>query len=117
MPKYRFICAHCKNEKERYVSASTEKVPCPICADEYMMDRQLPQSGSHAVTEIVDSFTGVTNEEDQKLKTKDRQTGHFWEVEVPRLVQHYSLQTCIEEGWLVYNDKGELVVGKQPKKR
>ena len=115
MPKYRFICPSCKNEKELYVSVKTEVAPCSICAAS--MERQLPQSGSQAVTEIVDSFTGIRNEEDQKLKTQDRKTEYFWEVEVPRLVQHYSLQTCLEEGWLVYNDKGELVVGKQPKKR
>jgi len=115
MPKYHFICPSCKDEKELYVSAKTEVALCSICAT--LMERQLPQSGSQTVTEIVDSFTGVRNEEDQRLKTKDRKTDHFWEVEVPRLVQTYSLQTCLEEKWLIYNDKGELVINKPPTKR
>ena len=115
MPKYRFTCVPCNKEYERFASPRQEILPCPLCKTD--MHRELPSAGSQAVTEIVDSFTGVRNEDDQKLKTKDRRQEHFWEVEVPRLVQPYSLQTCLEEGWLVYNDKGELVVGKQPKKR
>jgi hypothetical protein len=81
------------------------------------MQRQFPSSGSQKTTEVVDSFTNVRNEEDQKKKTKDRRTEYFWEVEVPRLIQTYSLQTCLEEKWLVYNDKGELVINKPPSKR
>jgi len=115
MPKYRFTCSSCNVEHEKFASPKQEELPCPTCGTS--MRREFPMNGSQKVTEIVDSFTGITNEEDQKLKTKDRKTNHFWEVEVPRLVQHYSLQTCLEEGWLVYNDKGELVVGKAPKKR
>lgn len=115
MPKYRFNCNVCNIEYERFASVKQEELPCPTCGSP--MKREFPLSGSHKTTEIVDSFTGITNEEDQKLKTQDRKTTHFWEVEVPRLVQTYSLQTCLEEGWLVYNDKGELVVGKSPKKR
>jgi len=116
MPKYRFLCPACNRECEKYTNADVQTVPCHHCEGQEMR-RQFPSAGSHKTTEIVDSFTGITNEEDQKLKTQDRKTEHFWEVEVPRLVQTYSLQTCLEEGWLVYNDKGELVVGKAPKKR
>lgn len=38
------------------------------------------------------------------------------EYTVPRLIQTHSLETALEEGWLVYNDKGELEIGKPKKK-
>jgi|ERR1051325_8679088 putative FmdB family regulatory protein len=114
MPKYRFTCETCKTEMQKF-AAINQELSCPTCGN--TLRREFPSAGSHATTEIVDSFTGVKQEEDAKKKTQSRKTEHFWEVEVPRLVQTYSLQTCLEEGWLVYNDKGELVVGKSPKKR
>lgn len=115
MPKYRFTCTSCNKEHEKFAAVKTETLPCPDCKAD--MKKEFPSQGSLAVTEIVDSFTGIRNEDDQKLKTQDRKQTHFWKIEVPRLVQTYSLQTCLEEGWLVYNDKGELVVGKSPRKR
>jgi hypothetical protein len=69
------------------------------------------------VREVVDSYTNRKWGKDHELVMKKRKDDHFWEVEVPRLVQTYSTQTCLEEGWLVYNDKGELVVPKAPSKR
>lgn len=81
------------------------------------MARQFPSYGSKKVTETVDPYTNVRQEEDQKKINQDRKTEYFWEVEVPRLVQTYSVQTCLEEGWLVYNEKGELVINKPPSKR
>ena len=81
------------------------------------MKRQFPGSGSQAVREVVDSYTNVRNAPDEKEHNKARKTEYFWEVDVPRLIQTYSLQTCLEEGWLVYNDKGELVINKSPSKR
>jgi hypothetical protein len=114
MSKYRFLC-QCGEEVERFVPLSREEIDCPKCHGK--MKRQLPRNGSQKVREVVDSYTNVRQEEDQKKKTQDRRTEHFWEVEVPRLVQTYSLQTCLEEGWLIYNDKGELVINKPPNKR
>jgi hypothetical protein len=81
------------------------------------MVRQLPGSGSQAVREVVDSYSNVRTAPDEKEQNKARKTEYFWEVEVPRLIQTYSLETCLQEGWLVYNDKKELVIGKPPSKR
>lgn len=81
------------------------------------MVRQIPKNGSQAVTETVDSFTGIRRDQDHDQLKKERRDNHYWEVEVPRLIQTYSLQTCLEEGWLVYNDKGDLVINKPPSKR
>lgn len=115
MPKYRFICDACKREVERYTSTKVQESDCPSCNG--VMKRQLPGAGSQVSREVMDSFTNVRTAPDEKQQNLARKTEHFWEVEVPRLVQTYSTQTCLEEGWLTYNDKGELVINKPPSKR
>jgi hypothetical protein len=64
----------------------------------------------------LDNSVGYT-EGNSSYWTSGVKEDYFWEVEVPRLVQTYSTETCIENGWLKYNDKGELVINKPPKKR
>lgn len=115
MPKYRFKCSTCNKEVEKFCSHKTQELPCADCKT--VMKRLLPNSGIQKVTEVVDSFTGVTQTPNQREELKQRRDDHFWEVQVPRLVQEYSLETCLQEGWLVYNDKGELVINKPPRKR
>ena len=113
MPKFRFLC-DCGNLLEQFVSPKIEELDC-TCGKK--MKRQFPGSGSQQVREVVDSFTNVRQTPDAKQENNARKTEHFWENEVPRLIQTYSLQTCLEEQWLVYNDQGELVVNKPPSKR
>lgn len=115
MPKFRFKCSNCNIEMEKYVSIKTESLSCASCSKE--MTRQFPSNGSQKVLEVVDQFTNVKHTPDQVKEDKARKTEYFWEVEVPRLIQTYGIQTCLEEKWLVYNDKGELVINKPPSKR
>lgn len=115
MPKYKFTCQACNTTAEKYTSSTTKEVECPSCKSK--MSREFPSNGSQKVLEVVDKFINTKHTPDQEKELKDRKTEYFWEVEVPRLVQHYSTQTCLEEGWLVYNDKGELVINKPPSKR
>lgn len=114
MAKYRFHCEQCNIAFERYASVSTEVLPCSVCEGE--AKRLFPNISSKQVTETVDPFLNIRHEEDQRKQLENRRIEHFWEVEVPRLIQTYSTQTCLEEGWLVYNEKGELVIGKPKKK-
>jgi len=116
MAKYRFQCEKCSAIFERYVSVKTETLPCKECGAQAKC--LFPNIGSKKVTETVDPFLGVRQEEDHKKKLEDRRTDFFWEVEVPRFVQSgtYSMETMLAEGWLVYNEKGELVIGKPKKK-
>ena len=116
MAKYRFQCESCSVIVEHYASVSTEALPCKECGKN--AKRLYPNIGSKKVTEIVDSFLNVRHEEDQKKQLENRRIEHFWDVEVPRLIEGgvYSLETCLAEGWLVYNEKGELVKGKPSKK-
>lgn len=114
MAKYRFQCEQCSAVSERYASTEVEALPCKECGAN--SKRLFPNIGSKKVTETVDLFLNVRHEEDQRKQLENRRIEHFWEVEVPRLIQTYSTQTCLEEGWLVYNEKGELVIGKPQKK-
>lgn len=116
MAKYRFQCEQCLDTSERYTSVSTEVLPCKKCGAN--AKRLFPNIGSKRVTETVDPFLNVRHEEDHKKQIEDRRTEYFWEVEVPRFVQSgtYSMETMLAEGWLVYNEKNELVIGKPKKK-
>lgn len=114
MAKYRFQCDKCSTTVERYASASVEALPCKECSSS--MKRLFPTLGSKKVTETVDSFLGTRRVEDNRKQLEDRRIEYFWDVEVPRLIQTYSTETCLQEGWLVYNEKGEMVIGKPQKK-
>ena len=116
MAKYRFQCEKCSTVVERYVAVSVETLPCKECGS--LSKRLFPNIGSKKVTEVVDPFLNVRQEEDHKKQLEDRRTEYFWEVEVPRFVQSgvYSMETMLAEGWLVYNEKGELEIGKPKKK-
>lgn len=116
MPKYIFNCTSCKESIHRYVPSSVETYKCPTC--DATMNRQLPNTNAPTeVRELVDPYTNITWGKDHETVMKDRKETHYWEVEVPRLVQTYSLETCLEQKWLIYNDKGELVINKPPSKR
>lgn len=116
MPKYVFVCTSCRAETSKYVPVSKETIECSICGS--TMERQLPKIDTPVqVREIVDPYTNKRWTKDQEELLKERREQYYWEVEVPRLIEKYSLQTCLEEGWLTYNDKGELVINKPPSKR
>ena len=115
MPKYIFLCQKCFNKIHKYVSSTVEEVPC-TCGEQ--MTRQLPNvEGQTEVRELIDPYTNIRHMKDQDEIMKDRREQHYWNVEVPRLVEKYSLATCIEQKWLIFNDKGELVINKPPSKR
>lgn len=113
MAKFRFHCQKCDSTVERYTTSTVESIICKECFSK--ASKLFPTIGSKKVTETVDPFLNVRHEEDHRKQLEDRRIEYFWDTEVPRLIQTYSTQTCLEEGWLVYNEKGELVIGK-PKK-
>jgi hypothetical protein len=117
MAKYRFKCEKCSVISERYASVRTEVVSCKECDGNAV--RLFPNIGSQKVTETVDPFLNIRHEEDQKKKLENRRREHFWSVEVPRFVESgiYSVETMLAEGWVTYNEKGEMVVAKGPKEK
>lgn len=116
MPKYNFRCLECEYSGHRYVASTVDVLPCPNCSKE--MSRDLPKIDSPTeVKEVVDPYTNTKWGKDHEAVMADRRNEHYWSVEVPRLVEKYSVETSIEQGWLKYNDKGELVINKPPSKR
>jgi transcription elongation factor Elf1 len=116
MPKYRFFCKMCNEERSQYVDSSVLFLPCETCGGNAL--RQMPKLTSETeVREVIDPLTNTKWQQDQKDMIQARRDQHYWDVDVPRLVQTHSLETCLDQGWLIYNDKGELVVNKPPSKR
>lgn len=116
MPKYNFTCTKCETKTHKYVPTKVETIACAACGEQ--MNRDLPNTNSATeVREIVDPYTNKRWGKDHEAVMKKRKEDHYWEVEVPRLVEKYSVETCLEQGWLIYNDKGELVINKPPSKR
>lgn len=116
MPKYAFLCPKCGTRKHKYTPSTVEQLICDNC--QAVAQRELPTiKGATEVREVVDPYTNVSWDQNQKEIIKERREQYYWEVEVPRLVETYSLETCLENKWLVYNDKGELVINKPPSKR
>ena len=111
MPKYNFTCAKCQTKTHKYVSVKMETIPCAICGE--VMTREFPNTNAPTeVRELVDPYTNITWGKDHEAVMKARKAQHFRDVEIPRLVDKYSIETCLENKWLVYNDKGELVINK-----
>lgn len=116
MPKYFFSCKNCQTKVHKYVSSSVEILPCAVCKQD--MKRDMPSLDAPTeVRELIDPYTNTTWGKDHEAVMKARREEHYWSIEVPRLVDKYSIETCLEQGWLIYNDKGELVINKPPSKR
>lgn len=111
MPKYNFTCDSCENKLHKYVSTSIETITCPKCGQS--MKRDLPTINSNSeVREVVDPYLNKRLNKDHNAIMSERKREHYLNVEIPRLIEKYSLETCLENKWLVYNDKGELVINK-----
>jgi hypothetical protein len=80
------------------------------------MKRQMPKLRGLKNTETVDKFTNKKHINDQKEIVNERKLDYYWEVEVPKLVDSgiYGLDTMIEQGWVYYNEKHELVTRTKP---
>lgn len=116
MPKYTFICPKCNTQSQKYVPSNIEEIICDNC--KAVAQRQLPIiGGAVEVKELIDPYTNVSWDQNQKELINERREEYYWTVEIPRLVEKYSLETCLENKWLVYNEKGDLVVNKPPSKR
>jgi transcription elongation factor Elf1 len=116
MPKYNFTCNSCQAKTHKYVPTTVETITCVTCGE--VMKRELPNTNSPTeVKEIVDPLRNIKWGKDHEAVMKNRKDTHYWEVEVPRLINTHSVETSLEQGWLKYNDKGELVINKPPAKR
>lgn len=116
MPKYTFTCHNCGESKQQLITdLSIKEFPCSNC--DSAMIRQMPTlSGKAGVTETVDTHTNVKWGDDHIKSMEDRKREHYWEVEVPRMVNSgtYSVMTMLENKWVYFDDKGQLVTRTRP---
>jgi len=112
--KYIFECGSCKKKESKFVPVKTTELPCECGGTQY---RKLPNIATQTVNETVDTFTNTKRSQNHDADIKQRRDDHYWTVDVPRFIQTYSTETCLEQQWLIYNEKGELVINKPPSKR
>lgn len=112
MPKFTFNCL-CGHSVQKVVSASRDTLKCEKC--ELEMTRQLPNLlGAVQVNETIDPLTNSKWKKDQEEMVKERQEDYYWSVEVPRFIQTYSVQTCLEQGWCYVDDHGKIQTHTKP---
>ena len=67
-------------------------------------------------TEVVNKHTNEKHIVDQDDIVTERKADYYWSVEVPKMVASgtYELDTMLENDWVYYNEKGELVTRTKP---
>lgn len=112
MPKYVYTC-ECGISRKKYAPVSCKTIECECGKD---MKRQMPTLRGLKNTETVDKFTNKKHIDDQKNIIDERKADYYWEVEVPRLVNSgtYELDTMLEQGWVYYDEKHNLVTRTKP---
>lgn len=113
MPKYTYVCRKCKKELQKFASIKDKTIPCD-CGD--TMNRQMPKLKAPKVTETVDKYTNKKHLDDQDNIRKERKLDYYWKHEVPKMVDSgtYSLETMLDQGWVFYDEKGNLVTRTKP---
>jgi hypothetical protein len=113
MPKYTFACESCGKILQKYASIDTSDISCE-CGQG--MQRKMPSISGMKSTEVVDKLLNKKHFIDQDNSMKERKLQYYWEIEVPKMVNSgtYSLETMIEQGWVYYNEKQELVTRTAP---
>lgn len=111
MPKYSFKCPSCKKEGSFYTNIETTEKDCS-CGSK--MERQVPTISKPLVKEKVDSYTNINVSVDNKEELEERKLEHYWAEIVPRLVQQYPPEICLQEGWMYFDDKGQIQIQTKP---
>jgi hypothetical protein len=113
MPKYSFACTKCGKLTKKYVLASQKFNQCD-CGE--TVERSMPNISGTKTTETVDKLLNRKHIDGQANALKERKLDHYWEVEVPNMVDSgiYSIETMLEQGWVYYNEKGELAPRTKP---
>lgn len=114
MPKYTFECQGCHTRTQKYTNSYTKDIVCPECFA--LANRIFPNISGARTTETVDKLLNRKHIVDQPNAMKERKLDYYWEFEVPKLVDSgiYSVETMLEQGWIFYNEKGELVIRTAP---
>lgn len=113
MPKRSFVCIDCGEITSSYVyGQDLLGKQCNLCGSPAKV--LPPTILGMDVTELVDQDRNVKWKQNQEEMIRERSLDYFYENEVPRLINEYSLKVCLEEGWIYYDEKGDLKVRKRP---
>lgn len=114
MPKYTYKCTSCNFSTQKFASIKDKMCECPKC--QASMKRKMPSLKSPKVTETVDKYTNKKHMDDYENIIDERKKDYYWSVEVPKMVNSgiYELGTMLEQGWVFYNEKGEIEINTKP---
>lgn len=114
MPKYSYRCPNCYIELQKFAGINDKTHECPKCNE--MMNRLMPKLKSPKVTEVVDKYSGKKHIEDQENVRQERKLDYYWKHEVPKMVDSgtYTLETMLEQGWVYFDEKKNLVTRTKP---
>ena len=115
MPKYIFKCSTCGRETTKYTASSVKFLTCDDSCSS-IMHRLMPKLRGLKNTETIDKFTDKKHIDDHAAILKERKADYYWEVTVPELVNSgtYTMETMLEQDWVYFNEKGELVTRTKP---
>lgn len=117
MPKYRFICPKCYRETLAIVTRNTSSIICDDC--KATMNREMPRLNVSEITETVNKYLGTKQPANRKDQVEERRSEYYWKHEVPRFVDSgtYSLETMIDNGWVIVTDDGKIEIQNKPPHR
>lgn len=113
MPKYTYKCSSCDKELQKFAGIKDSIIDCD-CGE--VMSRCMPKIKSPKVTEVIDKYLNKKHVEDQKSKLQERKLDYYWKHEVPNMVDSgtYALDTMLEQDWVYYDEKGNLITRTVP---
>ena len=117
MPRFKFKCSSCGTIEPKRVKVGTKEIDCK-CGGKMVW--QMPTlNGSVESLETVDKDAGTQWRSNHREDLETRKAEYFWKHEVPRLVDSgtYGLDTMLENGWIIVNEKGEIEVQDKPPHR
>ena len=116
VPKYTYVCTTCNLEIQKFASIKDKYTPCD-CGE--TMNRKMPNLSPPKVTEVIDKYSGTKHIEDQDKVREARKLDYYWKHEVPKMVDSgvYGLDTMIEQGWVFYDEKHNLITRTKPPQR
>ena len=93
---------------------SDKTCKCPKCQG--LMNRKMPNLKPPKVTEVVDKYSNKKHVDDQKSVLQERKLDYYWKHEVPKLVDSgiYGLDTMLQQGWVYYDEKHNLITRTKP---
>lgn len=113
MPKYTFNC-ECGFSAQKTLPRTKKTIVCPDCGKD--IGRSVPKLGGPVeVKETVGDLKKKWNKDNKEI-VRERKESHYWKHEVPKLVSSgvYGLDTMLENGWVYFDEKGELQIRTKP---